>query len=144
MIAVDTNILVYSHREQSPHHEAAKAAIEGLRNSVLPWAIPWPCVLEFISISTHPKIYYPPSTLSVAFAALESWQAGGNLRFLSEGETFLEKLREVALRGKIRGPRIHDARIAALCLSHGIKELWSADRDFLDFPSLATRNPLQG
>ena len=37
---------------------------------------------------------------------------------------------------------VHDARIAALCLSHGVRELWSADRDFSRFPALRTRNPL--
>jgi predicted nucleic acid-binding protein len=37
---------------------------------------------------------------------------------------------------------VHDARIAALCLQHGVRELWSADRDFNRFPALRTRNPL--
>ena len=40
------------------------------------------------------------------------------------------------------GPLVHDARIAALCLSHGIKELLTADRDFGRFRDLKTRNPL--
>jgi len=42
----------------------------------------------------------------------------------------------------IEGPRVHDARIAALCLLHGVNELWSADRDFSRFPALEVRNPL--
>jgi uncharacterized protein len=42
----------------------------------------------------------------------------------------------------IKGPRIHVARIAALCLHHGVRELWTADRDFSLFPQLTTRNPL--
>jgi hypothetical protein len=42
----------------------------------------------------------------------------------------------------VAGAKVHDARIAALCLSHGVAELWTADRDFSRFPSLTTRNPL--
>jgi predicted nucleic acid-binding protein len=42
----------------------------------------------------------------------------------------------------IRGPKIHDARIAAICLHHRVKKLWSADRDFSSFPQLACENPL--
>jgi len=42
---------------------------------------------------------------------------------------------------KVAGPRIHDARIAAVCLAHGVTELWTADRDFSRFPALRTRNP---
>ena len=32
--------------------------------------------------------------------------------------------------------------IAALCLAHGVRELWTHDRDFGRFPALAVRNPL--
>ena len=38
---------------------------------------------------------------------------------------------------------VHDARVAALCIAHGVTELWTADRDFGRFPDLVTRNPLQ-
>ena len=44
--------------------------------------------------------------------------------------------------GDIVGPKVHDARIAALCRFHGVRELWSADRDFSRFPDLKVRNPL--
>ena len=44
--------------------------------------------------------------------------------------------------GKISGPAVHDARIAALCLTHGVRALWTADRDFTRFPRLRTVNPL--
>ncbi len=40
---------------------------------------------------------------------------------------------------KIDGPRVHDARIVALCLGNGVSQLWSADRDFGRFPALAVR-----
>src|SRR5215831_7831911 len=56
LIAVDTNILVYSHRPESPFHPAAKKLIEELRRSAALWAIPWPCLHEFVAVATHPKI----------------------------------------------------------------------------------------
>jgi hypothetical protein len=37
---------------------------------------------------------------------------------------------------------VHDARIAAICLDHGVDELWTCDRDFGRFPDLRIRNPL--
>jgi hypothetical protein len=46
------------------------------------------------------------------------------------------------LAGNIAGPLVHDARIAAICLQHGVRELWTADRDFSRFPQLKTVNPL--
>jgi uncharacterized protein len=44
--------------------------------------------------------------------------------------------------GKIAGAQVHDARIATLCLQHGVRELWSADRDFSRYPALKVVNPL--
>jgi uncharacterized protein len=37
---------------------------------------------------------------------------------------------------------VHDAPIAALCLQHGVRELWTADRDFGRFPAPRKSNPL--
>lgn len=142
MIAVDTNILVYAHRQDSPFHPAALNTLDLLGNGEAPWAIPWPCLHEFISIATHPKIYSPPSALSTAFRFLENWLQSPSLHLLSEGPSHFRTLREISEKGKIHGPRIHDARIAALCLAHGIKVLYTADRDFSLFPNLKTKNPL--
>ena len=67
MIAVDTNILVYAHREDSPWHEAAWSCVAAMAEGRDSWAIPWPCLHEFVAIATHPRIYAPPSPLA-AFA----------------------------------------------------------------------------
>jgi toxin-antitoxin system PIN domain toxin len=142
VIAVDSNLLIYSHREDSKFHVAAKELVDSLRHQSAPWAIPWPCVHEFIGIVTHTNIYRPPTSLNQALAAVDAWLASGNLHLLSESPGYFDKLRELALAAKLSGPRIHDARVAALCLHHGVRELWTADRDFSMFPKLKTRNPL--
>ena len=142
MTAVDTNVLVYAHREDCEWHEQAKNALVELANSGAPWAIPWPCVHEFIAIVTHPKIYQPPTPLAVALSALGEWMKSPGLRTLSEGPGYFEKLERLCKAAKVQGGMVHDARIAALCLNHGVKVLWSADRDFSRFAELKVKNPL--
>lgn len=144
MIAVDTNLLVYAHREDSPWHEAALQALTGLAEGTAAWSIPWPCVHEFLAIVTHPKIYRPPTPMPVALQAIRAWQASPTLRLLGESADHLERLERLAVSAKAVGPMVHDARIAALCLSHGVRQFWSADRDFSRFPSLRVKNPLVG
>jgi uncharacterized protein len=139
MNAVDTNILVYAHRADSPWHEAAYGLLESLSGTE--WAIPWPCIHEFLAIVTHPKIFDPPTPLDDAVAAIESWRAS-NLVVLGETEEHWMTLRDLLVRGKAIGPQVHDARIAALCVQHAIDELWSADRDFSKYPAIRARNPL--
>ena len=54
MIAVDTNLLVYAHREDSPWHDDAYARIRELAEGPASWGVPWPCIHEFLAIVTHP------------------------------------------------------------------------------------------
>jgi uncharacterized protein len=142
VIAVDSNLLIYSHREDSEFHTAAKGLVDSLRHQPAPWAIPWPCIHEFIGIVTHPGIYKPASTLLEALGFVDSLFASPQLHLLSESSGYFEKLRDIVTGVRLKGPRIHVARIAALCLHHGVSELWSADRDFSAFPQLKVRNPL--
>lgn len=144
MIAVDTNILVYAHRADSPFHSAAADRVKALAEGRAPWALPWPCLHEFFSIATHPRIYQPPSTTDEALAQIDAWLESPSAVLLSETDDYWTILRPLLLDGKVSGPMVHDGRIAALCRSHGVRELWSADRDFSRFPGLSTRNPLNG
>jgi hypothetical protein len=142
MTSLDTNLLVYSHREDSPWHDAAYKLIEELAEGRAPWVIPWPCIHEFLAIVTHPKIFNPPTPLEAALDQVEAWLQSPSLLLLSEAEGYWDILRPALQSGRIVGPQVHDARIAALCQVHGIEELWSADRDFSRFPGLIVRNPL--
>lgn len=142
MIAVDTNILVYAHREDSPWHESAYARLAELAEGRGAWAIPWPCVHEFLAIVTHPRIYDPPSTLEIALAQVDAWREAPGLILLAETGGYWPELRAAIAAAFVMGPQIHDARIAALCRVHGVQELWTLDRDFGRFPGLRVRNPL--
>ena len=144
MIALDSNLLVYAHREDSPWHNAAYARIVELAEGPAAWAIPWPCVHEFLSIVTHPRIYNPPTPLEKAIDQIEAWLESPSLVLLSESEGYWPQLRSVLQTGRVSGPQVHDARIAALCQQHGVSELWTIDRDFSRFPGLIVRNPLVG
>ncbi len=141
MIAVDTNILIYAHREESPWHEVARARLAGLAEGSATWAIPWPCIHEFLAISTHARILRPPTPLATALAVIQGLFASPGLVLLAEAEGYWANLRRLLEGARIQGPAAHDARIAALCLTHGVRELWSADRDFSRFPELPVRNP---
>ena len=142
MIALDTNILVYAHREDSPFHEAAFRRVAELAEGPGVWAIPWPCLHEFLAIVTHPRIYVPPTPLPGALDQVDAWLESPTLTLLTESATHWPTLRGLLSDGRITGAQVHDARVAALCRQHGVRELWSADRDFSRFNGLAVVNPL--
>lgn len=142
MIAIDTNVLVHAHRRSSPLHRRAATALSELATSGEPWALPWPCVAEFVCVVTHPRYFEPPSNAEEATAQVRAWRDVPSCRLLTETglteETFFRLIADPA----VVGPRVYDARIAAICLDHGVRELWTADRDFSKFPGLRIRNPL--
>jgi hypothetical protein len=142
VIAVDTNLLVYAHREDSPWHEPAYTRLAELAEGRAPWAIPWPCLHEFLAIVTHPRIFAPPSPLAAALDQVEAWLEAPSLVLLAEAERYWPALRVAVETGRVVGAQVHDARVAALCRLHGVRELWTADRDFGRFPDLTVRNPL--
>ncbi|HEX5000316.1 MAG TPA: TA system VapC family ribonuclease toxin [Terriglobia bacterium] len=142
MIAVDTNVLVYAHREDSEFSASARRRIEQLAQGRSLWALPWPCLHEFFSIVTHPRIFDPPTPQELAIDQVEAWLESPSVVLLSETQAHWSELRALLVAGHITGPLVHDARVAAICLQHGVRELWSSDRDFGRFPSLTVVNPL--
>ena len=142
MVAVDTNVLVYAHRREVEEHETARRILGDMAKSARPWAIPWPCVYEFCSVVTNPRIWKDAaSTPAEAWSQLDAWLAAPALRLLGEPDWFVLLLEGFLRRSRVRGPVVHDARVAALCVAHGVEALLTRDRDFSLFPELPIKNP---
>ena len=144
MIAIDTNILIYAHRQDHEWHKAASKCLRTLAEGRATWAIPWPCVHEFYAVVTRPNVFNPPSTATQALSQLAAWFASPSVQLLGESADHFNTLRRIATGAKLVGAAIHDARIAAICLDHGVALLWTADRDFSRFPALKVGNPMAG
>lgn len=143
MRAVDTNVLVYAEIRNSRFHERARAVLAECAEGAAAWAIPWPCVYEFLRIVTHPKVYHPPVPTEVALVDLRSLLASPSLILLSETPRHGDVMDMVVRSSGVTGNLIHDAHIAALCLEHGVTELVTGDRDFLRFKELAVVDPFR-
>ena len=142
MIAIDTNLLVYAHRADCSLHAAALAALGRLAARPGEWAIPWPCAHEFLSVVTGRAFGDRRTPPDVAFETLHAWLSHPRCRAIGETAAHLGLLGALAQRAAITGGAFHDARIAAICLGHGVEELWTCDRDFGRYPDLKTRDPL--
>lgn len=141
MWAIDTNVLTYAEVESNTHHTAALQLLKSLAEGPLPWAIPWPCIYEFLRVVTHPRVFHPPVPLQVALDDLRSILASPSLVLLSETERHGGVFDGVIRQAGATGNLIHDAHIAALCLEHGVSELLTRDRDFSRFKGLRVIDP---
>lgn len=143
MIAVDTNLLVYCHRVEAPQHREARRVLAELCSGQASWAIPWPCLSEYFAVVTNRAVWKDrASTAAQAVAQMRAWLGSPSHRLISEIDETFEVLATLAVKQDLRGGAIHDARIAAICISHDVEVLLTADRDFSRFPALHTANPL--
>ena len=143
MLAVDTNVLVYAHRREVPEHAKAADVVRALAEGPRSWAVPWPCVYEFCSVVTSARIWgRSASTPAQAWAQVEAWLGSPSLRLLGETPEFPALLSRLLTLPRVRGQIVHDARVAALCLAHGVEALLTRDRDLTLFRDLRTRDPL--
>jgi uncharacterized protein len=137
MIAVDTNILIYAHREETSQHAQAKKHIERLAQGTPPWGIPVFCLTEFVRVVSHPRVFVPPSPLATALAFIEAILESPTVVVLIPDGNYWATFFELCVSAEARGNLAFDAAIAALCIAHGAR-LLTADRDFARFPALET------
>lgn len=141
MIALDTNILVYAHREGLAYHEPALNLLRSLSESRRPYALFWPSLYEFLRVVTHHRVFDPPSTLEEATDALGAFLRPPTVRVLSETSSHEEVLKQVLRESRVQGNLIHDAHLVALALEHGVHEILTLDDDFRRFGQVQSRNP---
>jgi len=136
MIAIDTNILVYAHREELPLHREARARLIELAEGVEPWALPVFCIGEFLRVVTHPRLFDPPSTIRQGVQAIGNLLDSPSCVILNPAEGFWPILAEIVKDANAKGNILYDAQIVAVCLEHGVREILSEDRDFHRFEGI--------
>jgi hypothetical protein len=144
MQAVDTNILIHAEVASSQRHDAALKILTGLAEGALPWAIPWPCIYEFLRVVTHPRVFHPPVPQNIALEDLRKLLASPSLFLLAETPRHVSMMDQVISQSGATGNLVHDAHIVALCLEHGVSEIITGDRDFTRFSGLKVFNPFTG
>jgi len=141
MQAIDTNILIHAEVQSSARHRTALGVLRRLAEGALPWAIPWPCIYEFLRVVTHPRVFHPPVPLNIVLEDLKQILASPSLFLLAETERHASVLEQVLGQAAPTGNLIHDAHIVALCLEHGVVEIITGDRDLSRFGGMKIINP---
>ena len=141
MIGLDTNLLVYAHREGTSHHHEAYELVRRFAEGPTPYALFWPSLYEFLRVVTHHRVFDPPSTLAEAFAAVEAFVEPPSVRVLGETPAHTRILRGVLGETSARGNLVHDAHLVALALEHGVHEILTFDEDLRRFRQITITNP---
>ncbi len=139
--SIDANILLHASDSSNPWHAPAAEFLArcAARSEIL--CLAWPTVMAYLRISTHPSIFAEPLTQAEAERNVHGLLALPQVRLLSAGEDFWKSYRQVTSKLPVRGNLVPDAHVAALLLHHGLRTIYTRDRDFQKFDFLDARDP---
>ena len=140
MIAVDANVLIYALDPKLPQHKEALRRLVELATGSTPWAVPFPCLAQFLRVVTH-RMFRAAIPRADAWHNLEILLASPSVQVLMPTSRHRALLREVMEESGADGDLVYDAQVATLCLEHGVREILTADKDFRRFPGIKATDP---
>ncbi|MFD1827175.1 type II toxin-antitoxin system VapC family toxin [Mumia zhuanghuii] len=140
---VDANVLLYAVDRTSPFHEVAADWLEGALSGTTRIGFPWPTLLAFQRIATHPRASASPRSPAEAWSFVEDWIQAEQAWIPVPGPRHAEVLGRLLVDGDLRANLVPDAHLAALALENGVG-VCSFDSDFARFDGLSWHNPSLG
>jgi toxin-antitoxin system PIN domain toxin len=139
--SLDVNLLLYASDRSSERHEAARTFLESCAAGPELLCLAWPALMSYLRIATHPRIFSAPLSPGEAFGNISALLSLPHVRAVAELDGFADAYKHVTGDLVVRGNLVPDAHLAAVLFQHGIRTLYSNDRDFGKFASLDVRDP---
>ena len=141
---IDTNILLHAANGSSPFHDPARRFLEQHRRLQTAWCTTWPILYEFLRVATHFRVFPTPLKPKQALTFVGALIAADETAILWPTERHFRVLESVVAEiGHPTGNLFHDIHTATLMREHGVREIVTADNDFLQFRFLMVSNPLR-
>ena len=142
---VDTNILLYAVNLRFPEHARARQFLDRHIADATPWCLTWGVIYEFLRVATHPRVFPEPLSAARAYGFIAGLLEHDSVTVLVPTGRHLELLqRTLEELSHPAGNLVHDIATAVIMREYGVREIVTADTDFLQFRFLQVRNPLTG
>ena len=141
--AIDLDLLRYASDSDSPFHDRGREFLKSCMSRSELFCLGWPTVMGYLRIATHPAVFTRPLTPVEAAANMEALLCLPHVRCLSEEDGFWEIYREIIRVVPARSNLVPDAHLAALLRQHGVRSIYTHDRDFRKFDFLDVHDPLE-
>ena len=139
--SIDVNLLLYASDRSSDRYEPARRFVESCAAGPEILCLAWPTLMSYLRIATHPRVFAAPLSPDEAIGNVAALLELPHVRAVSELDGFLDAYRRVAGDMAVRGNLVPDAHLAAILFQHGVRTLYSNDRDFRKFESIDLRDP---
>ena len=140
MTLPDVNVLVYAHREDSPHHGLCRDWLLDTLKGDQAFGLSHAVLAGVVRIVTHPRVFKQPSRLDVALAFVAGLLQQPHAVVIAPGPRHWEIFTQLCRDADARGNLAADAYLAALAIESGCEWI-TTDGDFARFPGLKWRPP---
>jgi uncharacterized protein len=134
-------VLLYASDRSSDRHEPARRFVETCAAGPETFYLTWPTLMSYVRIATHLRIFAAPLSPDDALGNVATLVGLPHVRVMSELDGFLDAYRRVAGDMSVRGNLVPDCHVATILFQHGVRRLYTNDRDFRKFESLDVRDP---
>jgi uncharacterized protein len=139
--SLDVNLLLYASDRSSDRYDAARRFLESCAAGPEVLCVTWTTLMSYLRIATHPRIFSAPLAPEEAMGNVTALLALPHVRAVSELDDFVDAYQHVAGDMPVRGNLVPDAHVAAILFQHGVRTIYSSDRDFRKFSTLTVRDP---
>lgn len=139
--SLDVNVLLYASDRSSERYDAARRFLDSCAARPELLCLTWPTLMSYLRIATHPRIFANPLSPDEALGNITALLALPQVRAVSESDGFVDAYAHVTGAAAVRGNLVPDAHVATILFQHGVRTLYSNDRDFRKFESLDLRDP---
>ena len=140
--SIDVNILLYASDESNRWQRRASEFVAECASKSEVLCLTWLTVMSYLRMATHPRIFDTPLSPTEAAKNVQALLDLPQTRLLSEDDEFWATYQKVTSGLPVRGNLVPDAHLAALLLRHGVRTLYTKDRDFRKFDFIDARDPL--
>lgn len=142
MLLPDVNVLVYSHRPESPGHSANRDWLRTALNGAAPVGLSELVLSAFVRIVTNRRAFRQPTPPDVAVATCETLLAAPAALAVRPGPRHWSIFADLVRDTGARANAVPDAYLAALAIEHGATFV-THDRGFARFEGLSHRRPVE-
>lgn len=106
------------------------------------FCLAWVTLMSYLRLATQTSIFGKPLTHDQAARNVEALTSAAHCRVIGEQDGFWDVYREVTGAVPTRGNLVPDAHLASVLRQHGVKTIYTDDKDFRKFDFLQVRDPL--
>lgn len=142
LAVLDTNVVVYAHDQESPHHAVTSQLLRSAEAATANLCVTPQILSEFYAVITSPKRVTRPRSPEEALAAIERVLAYPGMTLLPTPADLVKRWMDLVRSHPVTRQHVFDVQLVATMLGNGVRRIYTFNRgDFERFEQIDVLSP---